>query len=91
MKFKVVRLCKADALSIVPQEVVRFDLEASSGILREEGYDIEDSGIMIVARKGRTDITIYRNGRMMIHPATEKERAREIATELYSILGPATG
>jgi len=89
MRFKVVRLCKTNALSIVPQEVVRFDLEASAAILKEQGYNVEDSGVMIVAGKSGIDITIYQNGRMMIHPATEKERAREIAAELYSIMNSA--
>ena len=38
VKFKVVRLCKEEAMTIVPTEIARFDLEKAADLLRGAGY-----------------------------------------------------
>jgi hypothetical protein len=35
VKFKAVRLCKEDAMSVVPTEILRYDLERVVQLLRE--------------------------------------------------------
>lgn len=86
MRFKIVRLCTGDAFSVVPQEIVRFDLNRVAEILRRNGMEIINPGVMIIARLKDVEMTIYTNGRLMIRPIQEKERAESIANEIYRCL-----
>jgi len=86
MKFRLIRVCKGEAMSAIPQEVVRFDLKGSVGRLIDDGYQVEDKDIMLVAKKDIVEVTIYVNGRLMISPMQDKERARQISESTYSTL-----
>lgn len=83
VKFKVVRLCKQEAMSIAPVEVVRYDLDRAAAILEEKGYHVNNQGLMVVALKGEREITLYTNGRMLVSRADSKELATEVASEIY--------
>lgn len=89
MKFKVVSLCKKDAVSVVPQEVVRFDLDKSAEILKSEGFMVRSAGVMLTATGRGLEVTIYQNGRMLVHPAESKERVKEAAQDMYALLETA--
>jgi TATA-box binding protein (TBP) (component of TFIID and TFIIIB) len=89
MRFKVVSLCKKDAMSAVPQEVVRYDLEKSAEVLRSKGFEVKGPGVMVRASRGGTEIALYKNGRMMINPAENEESVRAIAEEFYTIIESA--
>lgn len=89
MKFKIMKICDSEAMSAVPQETVRFDLNRSEEILESEGYEVENAAVMLIASSGDMAITQYRNGRLMIHPVREKKRARSIADEFYSLVEKA--
>ena len=84
VKFKVVRLCKQEAMSIAPSEIVRFDLEKAAGLLSARGYSVETKEVMVVARKDGGEVTFYRNGRMLISQVGSKEQAKEIAEAIYA-------
>ena len=84
VKFKVVRLCKQEAMSIAPSELVRFDLDKAARLLSSNDYGVEKKEVMLVATKGSIEITLYRNGRMPISPVESKEQAQEIATAVYA-------
>lgn len=86
MQFKVVRICESDALSVIPKESVRFDIDRSAEILEGEGYEVDNAGVMLIAKKEGMEITVYRNGRLMIHPIEDRERAAEIAEAFYSTI-----
>lgn len=86
MKFKIVRLCTGDAFSVVPQEIIRFDLDRVAEILGRNGMEIINPGVMIIARLKDVEMTIYTNGRLMIRPIQEKERVESIANEIYRCL-----
>jgi hypothetical protein len=86
MKFRLIRVCKGEAMSSIPQDVVRFDLKASVGPLREAGYDVEDLDMMLVTKHDGIEITIYVNGRLMIAPMNDKERAKSVSEKIYSVL-----
>ena len=86
MKFRLIRVCKGEAMSAIPQEVVRFDLRASVGRLEQDGYSVDDKDIMLVAKKDGIEVTAYVNGRLMISPMQDKERARQISEATYSTL-----
>ncbi|MFA5312126.1 MAG: hypothetical protein WC375_02265 [Methanomassiliicoccales archaeon] len=86
MRFRLIRVCKGEAMSAIPQDVVRFDLEASIGPLREAGYEVEDREMMLLARHDGVEVTIYINGRLMISPMADKEMAKTVSDRIYSIL-----
>lgn len=90
MKFKVIRLCKQEAMSIVPMEVVRYDLQKAAGLLERGGYSVTPQGPMIIARKGEVEATLYTNGRMLVSKVESREEAGEIATAVYEAVGGAT-
>jgi TATA-box binding protein (TBP) (component of TFIID and TFIIIB) len=89
MKFKVISLCKKDAMSVVPQEVVRYDLARCAEILRSKGFEVKDPGVMVRASRGGIETVLYKNGRMMVSPAENKEIVREIAEEFYAMVESA--
>jgi hypothetical protein len=86
MDFRLIRLCKGDGYSVVPQEIVDYDLQGSAEAMRGAGFDVLRSDILLVADRQGYKHTIYRNGRMLIEPAPEKEEARRTAAELFRLL-----
>jgi hypothetical protein len=89
MRFKLVRVCESNALAAVPQESARYDIEKAGEALRAAGYLVEDQSVMLVARKGKAEFTLYPNGRLLLQPASDKEGAKRAAEELYSAVEPA--
>jgi hypothetical protein len=88
MKFRIIRICKSEAMSAVPQTPIRFDLVRSSASLRDHGYDVEENPVMSIAKKDGVEVTMYMNGRLLVAPATNKEAVRELAELFYSYLVP---
>lgn len=86
MKFRIIRICKSEAMSAVPQSPIRFDLERSSASLRNNGYDVQENPVMVIAKKDNMEITLYMNGRLLVTPATDKNAVRELAETFYSYL-----
>ncbi len=90
MRFKVLRVCQSKGFSVVPQEVVRFDLEKVSDLLAKEGYEVSAPDVMLtVAMEGGMEVTLYTNGRMMIQPLESKDAASMIAEKFYSLIDGA--
>jgi TATA-box binding protein (TBP) (component of TFIID and TFIIIB) len=86
MKFRIIRICKSEAMSAVPQTPIRFDLDRSSVSLRTNGYEVQENPVMVIAKKDNIEVTLYMNGRLLITPATDKEVVRELAEVFYSYL-----
>ena len=89
MRFKLVRVCESNALAAVPQESKRYDLAEAAKALKIAGYSVDEQGVMIIARKGRAEYTLYPNGRLLFHPASDKEEAKHAAEALYSAIEKA--
>ena len=90
MRFKVLRVCQSKGFSVVPQEVVRFDLEGASDLLVKQGYEVEPSDVMVVAEMdGGLQVTLYVNGRLMIQPLESKDAASMIAEKFYAMVDSA--
>ena len=51
MKFRIIRICKSEAMSAVPQTPIRFDLDRSSASLRQNGYEVQENPVMVIAKK----------------------------------------
>jgi ArsR family metal-binding transcriptional regulator len=73
-------------MSAIPQTVVRYDLRASAAALAQDGYEVDDREVMIVARRSGLEITLYVNGRLMMAPMDDKESAKRTADSFYSLL-----
>ncbi len=86
MRFRIIRICKSDAMSAVPQSPIRFDLEKSSDSLRNNGYEVQENPVMVIAMKDEIEVTLYMNGRLLVTPATDKDAVRELAETFYSHL-----
>lgn len=86
MKFRIIRICKSDAMSAVPQTPIRFDLDRSSASLRSNGYDVQENPVMVIAKKDDIEVTLYMNGRLLVTPGTDKDSVRELAEIFYSYL-----
>jgi ribonuclease HIII len=86
VRFKVVRLCKEDAVSIVPTEVLRYDLEKAAKLLEANGYDIVSQGLMIIAKGEEHEVTLYASGRMLLSGSNDKERAGDLAKSIYAMV-----
>lgn len=84
VKFKVVRLCKQEAMSIAPSEIVRLDLDKAAELLEAGGYAVEKKEVMVVSKKDGDEVTLYRNGRMLISQVESKEKAKEVAEAIYA-------
>jgi len=85
MNFKIVRMCKQDAMSAVPTDNIKIDLARSTPKLRESNYQVDTSDVMLIARNRDYEVTIFRNGRLMIGPVKGKEEAKQIAEIIYSL------
>jgi hypothetical protein len=85
MMFKVVRICGSEANTVLPDGRITFDLKRSVPILTGMGYTVTDRHTMLIATKDGMEVSVYRTGRMVIHPA-ERETARNVADLFYTIL-----
>ncbi len=89
VKFKVVRRCKEEAMTIVPTEIARFDLEKAADLLRGAGYHVDDKGVMVTATIEDKEVTIYPSGRMVVAGINGKEEAGQVAEATYSMIEPS--
>ena len=87
MEFIAVRPCRFDAFEAVPKTKTSLDLGECEKRLRSAGYSIvSNAGVMLVVRKD-AEVTVYPHGRLLMHPAKDKDEAERIARALYSALG----
>lgn len=87
MRYKVVRICNSEANTCIPLEPAVFDLERTAESLSKLGYQVERKDLMLIAKKDGVEYTVYRTGKLLIHPMS-KERAKEVAAEFYPLCVP---
>lgn len=86
LEFASLKPCRYDAWDAVPKQRVRFDFPACWQKLQAGGYElVADVGVMLVVRKG-VEVTLYRNGRLLMHPVRTKEHADQVAQEIYRLV-----
>jgi hypothetical protein len=87
MRYKVLRVCQSKGFSVVPHDVVRFDLEEASQLLIKQGYEVTPSDVMLtVSVQDGLEVNLYVNGRLMIQPLESKDAASMIAERFYSMI-----
>jgi len=84
MRYKVVRICNSEANTCIPLDPVAFNLDRTADELRKIGFDVERKELMLVAKKEGVEYTVYRTGKLLIHPMS-KEKAKEAAAEFYPL------
>ncbi len=84
VKFKVVRLCKDEAVSIVPTQMLRYDLNRAARLLEERGYDVVSQGLMIIAKGQGHEVTLYASGRILLSGVKDRGEAAEVAEQVYA-------
>lgn len=85
-EFASLKPCRYDAWDAVPKRRVRFDLPSCWSKLRAGGYElVADVGVMLVVRK-EVEVTLYPNGRLLMHPVRTKEHADRVAQEVYRLV-----
>lgn len=84
MRFKALRVCQSKGFSVVPQEVVRYDLAKAADILEKDGYEVSPSEVMVLATKEGVEVSLYVNGRLMVQPVESKDMAISMAEGFYA-------
>jgi hypothetical protein len=86
VKYRLVRLCKEDAMSVVPLEMYRYDLESATKLLKEKGYEVVAQGPMVIIRDLDHEATFYPSGRILLSHVENKEVAASVANRIYDIV-----
>ncbi len=86
VKYRLIRLCKEDAMSVVPVEMYRYDLESASRLLKEKGYEVVAQGPMVIIRDLDHEATFYPSGRILLSHVENKEVATLVANKIYEIV-----
>jgi hypothetical protein len=87
MTFYLLRPCSGHAAyEALLKKQVQIDLSECVGSLEENGYDVTDAKIMLVAKKGDIEISIYPSAKLLVKCQSEEEAAIR-ANEIYEVLG----
>ncbi|OPY33249.1 MAG: hypothetical protein A4E32_00925 [Methanomassiliicoccales archaeon PtaU1.Bin124] len=84
MRFKVVRICNSEANTCIPLDPVKFNLKRTAEELRKLDFQVDSKDLMIIAKKEGVEYTVYRTGKVLIHPMS-KEKAKEAIEVFYPL------
>lgn len=84
--FLSVRPCGRDLFELIPKGKVRIDLRKASDALRRSGYEILEVSEMAITAKGKHDLSLFPNGKMIVHPVRSNEDAEELGKRIMAIL-----
>ena len=83
MKFSIARLCGGQALMAVSVDIMDIDMEAAAKKIAEEGLEITSKDDqMIVYKWNGMETTLYRPGKVMFFPLSDKATCIRYATEI---------
>jgi len=75
---RLVWLCGRDTVNINPAKPVDLDLEKAEENLKQRHEVLARSSIVLVFRYGAAEVSLFRNGRMLIKGAMNEEEALQI-------------
>jgi hypothetical protein len=84
MRYKVVRICNSEANTCIPLDPAHFDLKRTGEELLRLGFEVEEKHFMLIAKKNGVEYTVYRTGKLLIHPM-KLEDAKAAAAEFYPL------
>ena len=73
------------AYEAIPKEELNFDLPECGGILEEEGFEILDAHVLLIASKEELETTIYPSGRLLVKTDAKEIAAPQVAL-IYGLL-----
>ncbi len=83
MKFSIARLCGGQALMAVSVDPMDIDMDATAERIASEGLPIQSKDDqMIVYRWNGMETTLYRPGKVMFFPLSDKAECIRFATEI---------
>ncbi len=83
MKFSIARLCGGQALMAVSVDIMDIDMEAAAEKMESEGLNIKSKDDqMIVYDWNNMETTLYRPGKVMFFPLSDKATCIKYATEI---------
>ncbi len=85
MKFSIARLCGGQALMAVSVDVMDIDMDAAAKKIADEGLPIQTKDDqMIVYQWNGMETTLYRPGKVMFYPLSDKATCIRYATEILT-------
>ena len=83
MKFSIARLCGGQALMAVSVDIMDIDMERAARMIDSEGLRIQTKDDqMIVYDWNGMETTLYRAGKVMFFPLSDKNLCIKYATEI---------
>ncbi|MBR6213906.1 MAG: hypothetical protein IKQ67_04590 [Candidatus Methanomethylophilaceae archaeon] len=83
MKFSIARLCGGQALMAVSVDPMDIDMEAAAEKIASQGFPIQTKDDqMIVYTWNGMETTLYRPGKVMFFPLSDKATCIKYATEI---------
>jgi hypothetical protein len=83
MKFSIARLCGGQALMAVSVDQMDIDMEAAAEKIAAQGLPIQSKDDqMIVYQWNGMETTLYRPGKVMFFPLSDKATCIKYATEI---------
>jgi hypothetical protein len=83
MKFSIARLCGGQALMAVSLDIMDIDMEAAAERIESQGLKIQTKDDqMIVYEWNGMETTLYRPGKVMFFPLSDKATCIKYATEI---------
>ena len=83
MKFSIARLCGGQALMAVSVDPMDIDMDAVAERIASEGLPIQSKDDqMIVYQWNGMETTLYRPGKVMFFPLSDKAECIRFATEI---------
>lgn len=83
---RLVWLCGRDTINVNPAKPVDLDLERAMGKLKQRYEVLARSSIVAVFRYDGTEVSLFRNGRMLIKGAVKEEEALQIYSDISRLL-----
>ena len=83
MKFSIARLCGGQALMAVSVDPMDIEMDAAAERIASEGLPIQSKDDqMIVYQWNGMETTLYRPGKVMFFPLSDKSECIRFATEI---------
>jgi adenylyltransferase/sulfurtransferase len=83
---RLVWLCGGDTVNVNPAKPVDLNLERAVEKLKQRHEVLARSSIVAVFRYGGTEVSLFRNGRMLIKGAVKEEEALQIYSDISRLL-----
>lgn len=85
-EFLSVRPCGRELFELIPKRRIRINLQKASEALSRSGFEIADLDEMVLTAIGAHDLSLFPNGKMLVHPVKTNGEAEELGGGIMGIL-----